>query len=340
VEIPPDLRVSLDSALAGIGVREAAGTVERLIEVYRSGSPAAAPILSTMDEVLAYAGYRMPATYSAVRAALHQVGLAVPALVPRRQLDLGGGTGAAAWAAMEQFPSLTDVLVVDQAGPALNLGRDLAARSRLHRAQWQPGELTSFEPEPADLVTLSYVLGELPPPVRDSLVRRAAAAAGTLVVVEPGTPAGYERILAARQVALAAGLTIVAPCPHQAACPMIPGKDWCHFSVRVNRSSVHRRLKGGELGYEDEKFSYVAAVRSDAPAVAAVTVAAVAASGRVLRRPTRGKGLVSLYLCTPSDGLAREVVSKRQGPDYRAARDVSWGDQWPPQVGAPLPGRR
>ena len=103
---------------------------------------------------------------------------------------------------------------------------------------------------------------------------------------------------------------------------MIPGKDWCHFSVRVNRSSVHRRLKSAELGYEDEKFSYVAAVREAGPR----------RPGRVVRRPTLGKGLVSLYLCTPGEGLARQVVSKRQGPLYRAARDVGWGDAWPPDT--------
>jgi ribosomal protein RSM22 (predicted rRNA methylase) len=319
VEIPPDLRSALDSALAGVGVREAADTVERLIEAYRSGKPPATPILSTMDDVVAYAGYRMPATFSAVAAALRQLALAVPELDPRTLVDLGGGSGAAAWAAIEQYPRLQSVLVVDQVEPALTLGRQLAVPSRLHRVgQWRAAALTEGDIEPADLVTLSYVLGELAEPFRSGLVERAARGAQALLVVEPGTPAGYERVLAARQVMLDCGLTIAAPCPHQAACPMVPGQDWCHFSVRVNRSSVHRRLKAAELGFEDEKFSYVAGVRS----------AALAPAARVLRRPHLGKGLVSLYLCTPADGLVRTVVSKRQGPVYRAARDVAWGDGW------------
>jgi ribosomal protein RSM22 (predicted rRNA methylase) len=321
VEIPPDLRSSLDSTLSRVGLREAGETVERLIDAYRSGHPASAPILSTMDDVLAYAGYRMPATFSAVAAVLRQVALAAPDLDPHTLLDLGGGTGAAAWAALERYPRLSRVLVVDQVEAALTLGRELAVPSRLHAiAQWRSAGLTDADLEPADLVTLSYVLGEFPEPERAGLVRRAAAVAGALVVVEPGTPAGYERILAARSVMLDCGLAVVAPCPHQRACPMIPGQDWCHFVVRVNRSSVHRRLKAAELGYEDEKFSYVAGVRGAAPTGVA----------RVLRRPRLGKGLVSLYLCTPTDGLARSVVSKRQGAVYRAARDLAWGDPWPP----------
>ncbi len=328
MEIPPDLRTSLDSALSGVGTRDAAETVERLIEAYRSGRPPARPILSSVDDVVAYAGYRMPATYSAVFSALGQLRAAVPQLAPRSQLDLGGGTGAAAWAAVEQFPQLDRVTIVDQVEAALTVGRQLAVPSRLHTiAQWREadlgeGDLGEGDLERADLVTVSYVLGELDEPVRESLVRRAAAAAeASVLVVEPGTPAGYQRILDARSVLIGAGLTVAAPCPHDAACPIVPGKDWCHFSVRVNRSSVHRRLKNAELGYEDEKFSYVAGVRATEPL----------RPGRVLRRPTLGKGLVSLYLCTPTDDLARSVVSKRQGALYRAARDVGWGDAWPPQ---------
>jgi ribosomal protein RSM22 (predicted rRNA methylase) len=324
VEIPPDLRASLETTLSGVSTRDAADTVERLIEAYRSGRPPARPILSSVDDVMAYAGYRMPATYSAVFSALAQLRAALPSLRPRSQLDLGGGTGAAAWAAAEQFTQLDRVTVVDQVEAALTVGRRLAVPSRLHTiADWRLTDLAEADLEPADLVTVSYVLGELAEPARESLVRRAAAAAGMgVLMVEPGTPAGYQRILDARRVLIAAGLTVAAPCPHEAACPMVPGQDWCHFSVRVNRSSVHRRLKSAELGFEDEKFSYVAAVRDRGPH----------RPGRVLRRPTLGKGLVSLYLCTPDEGLDRQVVSKRQGALYRAARDVGWGDAWPPEA--------
>ncbi len=320
MELPPDLRASLDGALAGVDLRAASGNVERLIEAYRSSGPGATPILSTVDDALAYAGYRMPATYAAARTALRHVASAVPGLAPRGLVDLGGGTGAAAWAAAEEFASLSTVVVIDKVGATLALGRELAARSSLRGARWQQAGVVEAELAPADLVTLSYVLGELAPAERRLVVDRAAAVAKALMVVEPGTPAGYERILAARQAMIDGGMTIVAPCPHQTACPMLPGRDWCHFAVRLNRSSVHRRLKGADLGYEDEKFSYVAAVRSGNARL----------TGRVLRRPHYGKGLVSLYVCTPTQGLVREVVSNRHGATYHAARDLAWGDSWPP----------
>jgi ribosomal protein RSM22 (predicted rRNA methylase) len=169
----------------------------------------------------------------------------------------------------------------------------------------------------ADLVTVSYVLSELSGPDQADLVRRAALAAEqAVVVVEPGTPAGYRRILAARDVLVSLGLPIAAPCPHDAACPLT-GSDWCHFGARINRSALHRRLKGADLSYEDEKFSYVAAGPAGSEGWA-----------RVLRRPQHRKGLVSLRVCTPDPGIATDLVSRRQGERYKVARDVAWGDPW------------
>ena len=130
---------------------------------------------------------------------------------------------------------------------------------------------------------------------------------------------GYLRIREARERLTAAGLRVVAPCPHSTACPIEPGADWCHFAARVSRSSLHRQVKGGTLPYEDEKFSYVAAARLEAPT----------GKARVVRRPQIRKGQVLLDVCAPDRGLARETVTKRQGARYRAARDTAWGDAWP-----------
>jgi ribosomal protein RSM22 (predicted rRNA methylase) len=177
-----------------------------------------------------------------------------------------------------------------------------------------------------DLVTISYLLGELAPEAAGDLVARACARAGVVLVVEPGTPAGHRRVIEARSVMIERGLRIVAPCPHAGACPMSARHDWCHFASRINRSALHRRLKAGELAYEDEKFSYVVGSAFSTGVV----------SGRVVRHPVFRKGLVALSVCSADGGLAQELVSKRQGARYRSARDARWGSSWPPQlVGTP-----
>ncbi|MER6146343.1 small ribosomal subunit Rsm22 family protein [Streptomyces sparsogenes] len=318
------LRVALAGLLDGLSPRQAAQATGRLIENYRGRTPTDAPVLRDRSDVVAYAAYRMPATFEAVRSALAAFRAAAPEWRPASHVDIGGGTGAATWAVAAAWPGDGPATtVLDWAEPALALGRELAGGAdveALRAARWQRQAIGDglALPDSTDLVTVSYVLGELTAADRRAVVDEAARAAQAVVLIEPGTPEGYLRVREARERLLAAGLRVVAPCPHSAACPIEPGADWCHFAARVARSSLHRQVKGGSLPYEDEKFAYVAAARFPA----------APADARVVRRPQLRKGQVLLDLCAP-DGLRRETVTKRQGPHYRAARDADWGDAWP-----------
>ena len=146
------------------------------------------------------------------------------------------------------------------------------------------------------------------------------------------TIAGYRRALAARAAVLGAGGHTIAPCPHDRPCPL-PADDWCHFAVRLPRSKLHRRAKGVELGYEDEKFSYVVATRDPAltPATETLTTPeAGSAPGRVLRHPVTRKGLVMLEVCHADGSAGREIITKRSPMAYRAARDAGRTRAGPP----------
>ena len=101
---------------------------------------------------------------------------------------------------------------------------------------------------------------------------------------------------------------------------MATARDWCHFGARIERTSTHRRIKRGELGYEDEKFSYVVAT----------PLACDPAPQRIVRHPIFHSGFVELQLCT-TDGLRIEKVGKSRKQAYRAARKAAWGDSWQPQ---------
>ncbi|MEU0255001.1 small ribosomal subunit Rsm22 family protein, partial [Streptomyces sp. NPDC006184] len=76
------LRAALAGLLAGLPPSRAAGAVERLIASYRGDTPTHAPILRDRADVAAYAAYRMPATFEAVRSALAAFADAVPGWVP------------------------------------------------------------------------------------------------------------------------------------------------------------------------------------------------------------------------------------------------------------------
>ncbi|MFF2651936.1 small ribosomal subunit Rsm22 family protein [Streptomyces sp. NPDC058045] len=328
------LREVLDGALDGVPPRQAAAAVERLIASYRGRTPTAVPVLRDRADVVAYAAYRMPATFEAVRAALAALAEAAPpGWAPAGQVDVGGGTGAAIWAATAVWGGGRPVTVLDWAEPALALGRELAAEHpQLRDTEWRRTRIgAALSIESTALVTVSYVLGELTAEGRQQVVDAAADAAPAVVIVEPGTPEGYARVREARTRLLAAGFRIAAPCPHDGACPIAPGADWCHFSARVSRSSLHRRVKGGSLAYEDEKFSYVAAVRPE-------LFTPRPAAARITRRPQIRKGQVLLELCAADGTLGGATVTKRHGTAYRAARDTGWGDPWPPAPPAGDPG--
>ncbi|WP_062212034.1 small ribosomal subunit Rsm22 family protein [Streptomyces sp. NBRC 109706] len=319
------LRAALDGLLDGLPPSRAAGAVERLMAGYRGTTPGPAPVLRDRADAAAYAAYRMPATFEAVSAALAELAARLPDWAPSDQLDLGGGTGSAVWAGAGVWPGERPVQVLDRAGPALDLGRELAGAAGspppVRGADWRQHRIGEALPT-AELITVSYVLGELPAAERTATVDAVAAAGRAVVLVEPGTPDGYLRIRAARDQLLAAGLTVLAPCPHGATCPIAVGDDWCHFAARVSRSALHRRVKGGQLPYEDEKFSYVAAFRDPPPPASPAP--------RVVRRPRLRKGQVLLDLCRPDGALTDEVITKRRGPAvYRQARDTAWGGSFP-----------
>ncbi|HQH06179.1 MAG TPA: small ribosomal subunit Rsm22 family protein [Phycicoccus sp.] len=319
-----DLTDALAAQIRQADTPASRAAAERLREIYRSGAAPTELALATQESALAYGAYRMPATYAAVRAALsmspHEV---LQSQAPATHLDLGGGTGAAVWAVHELWPEVTS-RVFDASEVALDLGRRVAARGdgQVASTSWERAHLgpTTILPS-ADLVTISYLLGELADATAAHLVDEALDKASLLLAIEPGTPRGHSAILAARARVIEAGWHLLAPCPHAHACPAV-APDWCHFAVRLPRSATHRALKGAERGFEDEKFSFVLAARSDD----SQRGESGPAPARVVRHPLQRKGLVQVRTCE-NDGLLHDrIVSKRQGEAYRRARDLTWGD--------------
>jgi ribosomal protein RSM22 (predicted rRNA methylase) len=318
---------AVEAGLQGTGLASLSAGVQRLMDAYRSGEVPAAPVLSSAREVAAYAAYRMPATAAATGAAFAQMRRGLPGWTPATVLDFGAGTGGASWAIADQLPAVSGLILLEQSAEAIRLGRAILAESAsaaLRRASWRTWRLDAGDtatPDSAELAVAAYVLGELTEAQQQRLTDLAAAAAPAVLLLEPGTPAGHRRVLAARARLLASGYQVVAPCPHQLGCPLeVPG-DWCHFAARLQRSATHRRVKGADLPYEDEKFSYVAAAR---PGVGSPDWPA----GRVVRRPQQRKNLVTLDLCARDGRATKLPVGKSKGETYRRARKTSWGDRW------------
>ncbi|HKX31644.1 MAG TPA: small ribosomal subunit Rsm22 family protein, partial [Blastocatellia bacterium] len=276
MQLPLSLRNAIEQEILKLGTGPLTKAAAELSERYRRPSRPAHPegqFITGEAQRLAYLAVRMPATFAAAHAVLSEVRRLAPEGRPEGRveslLDLGAGTGAASWAAAELFPDLQRCTLIEQDRQLIELGRRLAESSEspaLKSGHWQQLAFpTKTVLPPHDLVICSYVLGEIGERELGGLLDSAwQAASRFLVIIEPGTRRGFELIRTARETLLRLGGRTLAPCPHQNACPM-PADDWCHFSRRVERSSLHRRLKGAELGYEDEKFSYVAVTREPLP---------------------------------------------------------------------------
>ncbi|HEY6632878.1 MAG TPA: small ribosomal subunit Rsm22 family protein [Rhizobiaceae bacterium] len=319
MELPPQLRQAVDRFLEGTPLDQLRSASERLTGRYRSETRDGRQHLDDVSAVKAYLAARLPATYAAVRTSMAYVAEAAPEFSPDSLLDIGAGPGTALWAAADCWDCLGKATMVEASEAVRGAGRQLAADAALPAAKWLAGDAVAALPavEPADLVTLSYVLDELAPAAIGPLADRLwALTSGLLLVVEPGTPAGWSRILVVRDRLIAAGAHVLAPCPHEAPCPLVP-PDWCHFSRRVARTRLHRLTKGAEVPWEDEKFIYLAASRAPAPDRAP----------RILAPPRSGKGRIGLKLCKPDGTASEETVSKRDGELFKRARRLDWGDR-------------
>jgi len=315
-DLPAELKAALDGKLRGFSRNDAAGRAASISKTYRDGGGSGA--IRSEADALAYALARMPATYAAVTASLNALVEIRPDFAPNSLLDIGAGPGTATWAAAEAFPSLQRFALLDANNTLRTLALDLSRDStRLRQINYERGEAraTLAKADRADLVVASYMIGEIGDAEQRALAELMwEKTRDTLLVIEPGTPAGYARIIALREQLIAMGAQVAAPCPHDGKCPLQP-PDWCHFTQRLQRSRAHKQVKGAELPFEDEKFAYVALTR------AAVT----RRPSRVLAQPAVSKIEITAKLCTP-DGLALAKVPRRSRADYSAARRWRWGD--------------
>jgi ribosomal protein RSM22 (predicted rRNA methylase) len=316
-DLPAELRSALQAKLHGLARDEIAARAAQISKTYRDGGNSRT--IATPADALAYALVRMPATYAALTACLNALLEIRPDFTPQSLLDVGAGPGTASWAAAETFSSLERFTLIDINAAlqtlALELGRDhariaaMACRRDAHALE---------EVEPADLVIASYLIGEVSEAERRTLVERLwSKTRDALLVVEPGTPAGYKGIIDLRAQLVESGAHIVAPCPHERECPL-SNPDWCHFAQRLPRLRAHIQIKGAELPFEDEKFSYVVLTRQPE----------TRRFSRVLAPPVVGKVEIAAKLCT-ADGVEIAKVPRRDKTAYATARRWRWGDAVP-----------
>jgi ribosomal protein RSM22 (predicted rRNA methylase) len=305
---------------------------QALSERYRAGET---PYLRTLEDRSAYLVTRLPATQAVLRQVLREIsGYGISSY-----LDIGAGPGGSWDVVASVFPNVERATFLELDREFVRLGKQRLSREpitwinesavnlniyhvqlknpNLNRENFRASPNVDFSNERGiklhDMVLFSYSWGEIKNLA--VLMKAWELCHRFLVVIEPGTPRGYASMLEARDELIKRGAHVVAPCPHNRVCPWEGSSQWCHFGVRLERSSEHQWAKEGSRGFEDEKFSYIILSKEKTPPFA----------GRMVKDLLRRKGHTILTLCTEKE-IETKIISKKND-QYKSINKLNWGDK-------------
>lgn len=278
-----------------------------------------------LGEAQAYLAWRFPVTALVIFEVLGRLKEAWPEFSPGSILDIGAGPAVSVLPVLAHFPGIRSYHLLEKQ-PAMQkagelildrLKGQLADEVEFHRL---PADFKAKTLPQADLVLASYVVNELTTQDVALLCQRLTTSVRqAAVLIVPGTPEHFHKLTDLRNQLLASGFTILAPCTFSGRCHMEGETDWCHFYQRVQRSSLLRQLKGAELAYEDEKFSYLVVARTG-------QLPDNGEAARIIRHPLIQKGYRDVTLCS-AQGVSQIRFTKGKHREvYRELKDLGWGD--------------
>ncbi|MDC0344913.1 small ribosomal subunit Rsm22 family protein [Alphaproteobacteria bacterium] len=253
----------------------------------------------------AYLHARLPATSSVCKKVLSHIHEKNKI---QRILDLGCGPGSATYAALEVFEGIKQVHLVDR---DKGYTYDFSVPHTFSNVGLEQFEVCNEY----DLAIASYVFNECPHELLVTLLPQVwQKITSYFIIIEPGTPFGYQSFLKSRDILINCGASLVAPCPHEKTCPLSEN-DWCHFKERLIRSPVHQQVKSGARSFEDESYIYGVFAKQPPQERA----------NRILKKPRKGSGHISFDLCTPH-GVEKKIISRKSKESFLKAKKLSWGD--------------
>ena len=318
MELPIELREMIENQFKNTSIKDLQKCVNDMSLKYKNESGVGKRLVTEEIDAMIYSAVRMPATYSAIYTALEKTFEVYDCEIDS-VLDVGAGTGAGSWV-MNSLKDVKNITCLEREDVMRNLGKKFMQESGmevLQEAKWEKLDLVNSEIKySADLVICSYVLNELSEENRNKILEKLWNATNKiLLIIEPGTPVGFNEVKNLRKQLIDFGGKIIAPCPNIDKCP-ISEKDWCHATCRLSRTKIHKLLKNGDVPYEDEKFSYIAVCKEKFEKVNYV---------RVLRHPKIESGKITLKVCS-KDGIYEKVILKKDKELFKIARKLKCGD--------------
>ncbi len=290
--------------------------------------------LRSIEEVYAYIVVRRPATSKSVERVLCHLQELLPHFAPQSLVDIGSGPLTVFQSVLASFEKPLESALFVESHPlfckviedALHALSSPEEKSRYTLVQSDMTLESTYHKirerhDRYDMATMSYSLGEVGQESISSVVKGILSISNCIVIIEPGTPRGWKRLMEARDIILEDNdWRLIAPCPHRCTCPFVGTSEWCHETVRVSRSSALKQIKLGSLGYEDEPFSYLIASRNS------LHDSSTKCYSRIVHRPQHRSGHSHFTLCTPEGSFSEITVSRKDKELYRMLKKAEWGD--------------
>jgi SAM-dependent methyltransferase len=313
-------------------LREVAAAVQRLsLGLTRDRKLIGARYLDDDRLLGAYLLFYWPVSYLQARGVLSELPRR-----PRSVLDLGSGPGPVAFAALDA--GAAEVVAADRSARALAAARRLAteAGEPIATREWDPqrrGGLSGLAgSRKLDLVTMGHVVNELFPG-EGAATRRAAlleealdllAPGGSLVVIEPALRETSRGLLEVRDLLVARGVAVRAPCLFRGACPaLVRPADWCHAERPVDPPPLVDEI-GRRAGLRKEavKMSYLVL----APRGEGWSAPPPGLTFRIVSEPLPSKGRLRYMGCGPEGRKGLALQEKDVTPRNRAFEGLLRGD--------------
>ncbi len=346
MNIPFEMQEAIEKLIEERSISKIRDCVSSVCERYNNESGRGKTLVKNEEEAVSYAISRMPGTFGAVKSTIKAFKEALEGhfgndaggeteIGFQSLADIGSGTGAAVWAAASEF-DFEKITCFERESSMIEIGKHMLSYGEdvMKNAEWVQGDAVKGKDGgfKADLVTASYIMNELKQEDRNGFLKMLwDTAEKAIILIEPGTKAGFQNVLSAREFFVKNGASVVAPCTFSTECPLTKD-DWCHFSCRMQRSRVQKFVKGGDAPYEDEKFSYIAVLKTCLGEEISGTdgmkrTNCIGNDARIIRHPITNKGCIELKLCSER-GIEDVKVTSRDKAQFKAARKAEWGDGW------------
>ena len=318
MKIPDLLEFAIDEEVKKYSIKDLKDIALKLSKRYMESKRTGETLLKNELDMVAYSVIRMPATYSAIRTSMEKV-LEMCDLKIDSVLDIGSGTGAAEWVVSDLL-DVEDIVCLEREKTMRDISRkyfsyhDILKNVKFIESDILKENLSVKK----DLSIMSYIINELDEKDRLIAIQKVLDATNKLLlIVEPGTPEGFNNIKMIKEYAQEKGFCVLAPCTGNCRGCNLPEDDWCASSVRVQRSKIHKYLKDAEVGFEDEKFTYIA--------ISKEKIENLKDGYRILRHPKIENGRVTIKVCKNGE-ISEKIITKKDKELFKTVKKKNIGD--------------